>query len=176
MKNLVILGAGTAGTMMANHLIKKLPKQEWTITIIDQHKTHYYQPGFLFLPFDIYTEDQVKKTGKNFIPKGVNYLQKKIDLIKPEANVVVLQNEESISYDILIVATGSKIAPDEIEGMEGPEWYKSIFDFYSYEGAKALRDNLRTWKGWQIGCPYHGNANKMSGSPPRICIFSRFVF
>jgi sulfide:quinone oxidoreductase len=103
MKNLVILGAGTAGTMMANHLIKKLPKQEWTITIIDQHKTHYYQPGFLFLPFDIYTEDQVKKTGKNFIPKGVNYLQKKIDLIKPEANVVVLQNEESISYDILII-------------------------------------------------------------------------
>ena len=53
MKNLVILGAGTSGTMMANHLVSKLPKKEWKITIVDQYKTHYYQPGFLFLPFDI---------------------------------------------------------------------------------------------------------------------------
>ncbi len=50
MKNLVILGAGTAGTMMANHLVGKLGKNEWQITIVDQYKTHYYQPGFLFLP------------------------------------------------------------------------------------------------------------------------------
>lgn len=50
MKNLVILGAGSAGTMMANHLDKKLNKQDWLITIVDQEKVHYYQPGFLFLP------------------------------------------------------------------------------------------------------------------------------
>ena len=54
MKNLVILGAGTAGTMMASHLKKKLSKLDWEITIVDQNKTHYYQPGFLFLPFDTY--------------------------------------------------------------------------------------------------------------------------
>lgn len=150
MKNLVILGAGTAGTMMANHLVKKLPKNEWQITIVDQYKTHYYQPGFLFLPFDIYTEEQVKKEGKKFIPKGVNYIQKKIELISPEANKVTLENEEIINYDLLIVATGSKIAPDEIEGMKGPEWHKSIFDFYSYEGAKALRDKLRSWEGGKL--------------------------
>ena len=86
MKNLVILGAGTSGTMMANHLVSKLPKKTWKITIVDQYKTHYYQPGFLFLPFDTYTEDQVKKVGKKFIPKGVNYIQKKIDKILPEEN------------------------------------------------------------------------------------------
>ena len=64
MKNLIILGAGTSGTMMANHLVSKLPKNEWKITIVDQYKTHYYQPGFLFLPFDIYKEKDVKKEGK----------------------------------------------------------------------------------------------------------------
>lgn len=63
MKNLLILGAGTSGTMMANLLNSKLDINEWNITIIDQYKTHYYQPGFLFLPFDIYTEKQVKKKG-----------------------------------------------------------------------------------------------------------------
>lgn len=150
MKNLVILGAGTAGTMMANHLVKKLPKKEWQITIIDQYKTHYYQPGFLFLPFDTYTEDQVKKVGKKFIPKGVNYIQKKIELIVPDDNKVVLENDDNINYDILIVATGSKIAPDETDGLLGPLWRKDIFDFYTYEGAKALRDKLRTWEGGKL--------------------------
>ena len=150
MKNLVILGAGTAGTMMANHMVKKLPKKEWKITVVDQYKTHYYQPGFLFLPFDIYTKSQVKKNGKKFIPKGVDYIQKKIELIVPEANKVELENGDSLNYDILIVATGTKIAPEEIEGMSGPEWHKSIFDFYTYEGALALRNKLRAWEGGKL--------------------------
>ena len=130
MKNLVILGAGTSGTMMSNHLVSKLPKKDWNITIIDQYKTHYYQPGFLFLPFDIYTTKQVKKNGKKFIPKGVNYIQEKIELIVPDENKVNLENGTVVDYDVLIVATGTKTAPEETEGMGGPEWYKSIFDFY----------------------------------------------
>ena len=150
MKNLVILGAGTAGTMMANHLVSKLPKNDWKITIIDQYKTHYYQPGFLFLPFDIYTTKQVKKKGKKFIPERVNYIQKKIELIAPEENKVELEGGDTLDYDVLIVATGTKIAPDEIEGMNGPKWYENIFDFYTYEGAKALRDKLRTWEGGKL--------------------------
>ncbi len=149
MKNLVILGAGTAGTMMANHLVSKLPKKEWKIHIVDQYKTHYYQPGFLFLPFDTYTEEQVKKEGRKFIPKGVNYIQQKIERIDTDNNIVKIK-EGSLSYDILIIATGSKTAPDEVEGMLSEQWYKSIFDFYTYEGALALRNKLRDFKGGKL--------------------------
>lgn len=150
MKHLVILGAGTSGTMMVNHLIGKLPKKEWKITIVDQYKTHYYQPGFLFLPFDIYTTQQVKKDGRKFIPKEANYIQKKIELILPKENLVKLEGGEELPYDILIVATGTNIAPDEIEGMNGPRWYRDIFDFYTYQGAKALRNKLREWEGGKL--------------------------
>ncbi len=150
MKNLVILGAGTSGTMMANHLVSKLPKKEWKITIIDQYKTHYYQPGFLFLPFDIYTTKDVKKNGKKFIPKDVDYIQEKIELITPEKNHVTLETGKILSYDILIVATGTNIAPEEVEGMNGPKWHENIFDFYTYEGAKALRNKLREWEGGKL--------------------------
>jgi sulfide:quinone oxidoreductase len=149
MKNLVILGAGTAGTMMANHMVKKLPLDDWKITIVDQHKTHYYQPGFLFLPFDIYSTDDVKKKGEKFIPKGVNYVLQKIKEIKAEENKVELENE-TLDYDILIIATGTNIAPEETEGMKSSEWYKSIFDFYTYDGAKALRNKLRDWEGGKM--------------------------
>ncbi len=53
MKKLLILGAGTGGTMMANKMRKELSRDEWKITIVDQEKTHYYQPGFLFIPFGL---------------------------------------------------------------------------------------------------------------------------
>jgi sulfide:quinone oxidoreductase len=149
MKNLIILGAGTAGTMMANHLRPKLQKNEWNISIIDQFKTHYYQPGFLFLPFDTYTEDQVKKVGGKFIPKGVNYIQKKIEKISAENNTVELE-DETLNYDILIIATGSKIAPEEVDGMKGENWQKNVFDFYTFEGAVALRNKLRNWEGGKM--------------------------
>lgn len=149
MKNLVILGAGTSGTMMANHLRPKLYLNKWNITIVDQYKTHYYQPGFLFLPFDIYNEDQVKKVGKKFIPKDVKYIQKKIEKILPEENKVELEGE-TLKYDVLIIATGCKIAPEETNGLVGPLWKKDIFDFYTYEGSLALRDKLRNWQGGKL--------------------------
>ncbi len=150
MKNLLILGAGTSGTMMANHLVSKLPKEVWKITIVDQFKTHYYQPGFLFLPFDIYGTKQVKKKGKKFIPKGVKYIQERIDLIDAESNAVHLEKGKILLYDILIIATGTKIAPEEVVGMKGPKWRDDIFDFYTFEGAKALRNKLRKWDGGKL--------------------------
>ena len=149
MRNLLVLGAGTAGTMMVNHLRPKLNMKEWNITIVDQYKTHYYQPGFLFLPFDIYTEDQVKKVGKKFIPKGVQYVQKEIKQIFPEDKKVELI-DETLNYDVLIIATGSKIAPEEVDGMKGENWHKNVFDFYTYEGALALRNKLREWEGGKL--------------------------
>ncbi|WP_026724407.1 type III sulfide quinone reductase, selenoprotein subtype [Flavobacterium sasangense] len=150
MKNLVILGAGTAGTMMASHLKKKLNISDWTITIVDQYKTHYYQPGFLFLPFDTYKPEDVKKTIDEFIPKGVKLVREKIDIIDKDSDTVVLENGTKLKYDILILATGTKTAPGEVEGMLGDYWYKTIFDFYTFEGALALRDKLKDWKGGKM--------------------------
>jgi len=147
MKKLLILGAGTAGTMMANHLNRKLNKKEWKITIVDQHKTHYYQPGFLFIPFDTYSEKDVIKTKKQFIPNSVNYIEKAIEVIEHNKNNVVLKDGTNLSYDILIIATGSKIVPGETDGLDGEGWHKNVFDFYTIEGAVALRDKLKTWEG-----------------------------
>ena len=73
MQELLILGAGTAGTMMANHLSKKLNQKDWNITIVDQYTKHYYQPGFLFIPFGTYQPKDVIKSIDEFIPKGANF-------------------------------------------------------------------------------------------------------
>lgn len=150
MKRLLILGAGTSGTMMSNHLRKELPKNEWDITIVDKETTHYYQPGYLFLPFDIYKPKQVKKSIDQFIPKGVNLIQEGIDRVDKDNDVVYLQSGKKLIYDILIIATGTDIAPQEIDGMLGPHWHQDVFDFYTFDGAKNLRDKLRDWKGGKL--------------------------
>ncbi len=150
MKKLLILGAGTAGTMMANHLVHELDKKEWEIEIIDEKVEHHYQPGYLFLPFDIYTPDDIIKTIEEFIPKGVSLRKGKIDRIHPEENKVGMADGSTIAYDVLIIATGAKIAPEETPGMLGAEWQKSVFDFYTFEGALALRNKLRDWEGGNL--------------------------
>ena len=150
MKKMVILGAGTAGTMMANHLSHELDKSEWSIDIIDERKEHHYQPGYLFLPFDMYEPSDIIKSIKEFIPKTVNFINEPIEEVIAEKNQVELKNGTVILYDILIIATGAKIAPEETEGMKGKEWHHSIFDFYTFEGALNLRNKLRDWQGGKL--------------------------
>ena len=68
MKRLLVLGAGTAGTMAVNKLRPQLPRDEWSITVVDSDDTHYYQPGYLFVPFGIYRPDEIVKPKARFMP------------------------------------------------------------------------------------------------------------
>ena len=138
MKKILILGGGTAGTMMANKLFKALDRQEWEITLVDQHKTHYYQPGFLFIPFGIYNRSDVIKPKGDFFPSGVKVIYQEIDRIDGDANKVLLMDGSMLTYNYMIIATGTQTCPDETPGLKGEQWYKSIFDFYTVEGALAL--------------------------------------
>ncbi|WP_297096072.1 FAD/NAD(P)-binding oxidoreductase [uncultured Draconibacterium sp.] len=150
MKKIVILGAGTAGTMMANKLRKALDRDEWAITIVDQFKTHYYQPGFLFIPFGIYQKEDVIKPKADFIPAGVTMIYSAIDRIEGDASKVHLDGGKVLNYDFLIVATGTKTNPDETPGLKDKLWYKEIFDFYTINGALALQKFLKGWEGGKL--------------------------
>ena len=151
MKKLLILGAGTAGTIVANKLSPVLGSDEWQITIVDQHETHYYQPGFLFIPFGIYGEKDVIKPRRDFIPPGVELIVSEIELIEPEQNrVKIARDNRYLSYDYLIIATGTRPVPEETPGLTDSEWRESIHDFYTYEGAIALAKKLRTWQGGRM--------------------------
>ena len=89
MRRVLILGAGTAGTMVANKLSEKLD-DDWTITVVDQDETHYYQPGYLFIPFGIYSPSDVVKPKVDFLPPRVEMIMAEIDLIEPDDNRVKL--------------------------------------------------------------------------------------
>jgi sulfide:quinone oxidoreductase len=148
MKRLVILGAGTAGTMAANKLAKHLG-DEWKITMVDQHQTHYYQPGYLFIPFGAYTPDEVVKPTKQYVPDGVDLITATIDQVVPAENKVLLEGGQELPYDYLIIATGTTPRPDQTPGMEDG-LRDNVHEFYTFEGTTALGEKLKTWEGGKM--------------------------
>lgn len=176
MKKLVILGAGTGGTIMANKMRKELERDEWEITIVDQFKTHYYQPGFLFMPFGMYKRKDVVKPKANFIPYGVNFILSGIDKVDGESNKVILKDGVVLNYDFLIIATGTRIVPEETPGLKDKLWHKSVFDFYTIEGASALADFFKTWEGGDLVLNIADNPIKCPVAPLEFVMFADAFF
>src|SRR5690242_17233835 len=127
MKTLLILGAGTGGTMVANRMSHLLDHDEWRIVVVDRDRTHYYQPGFLFIPFGIYQPSDVVKAKRHFLPKNVEVIFSDIERIDPAANSVTLEpGQRTIHYDELVIATGCQIHPEETNGLKGDGWQQNI--------------------------------------------------
>jgi len=176
MKKLVILGAGTAGTMMLNRLGKALDKKTWSITIVDDNEIHYYQPGFLFIPFGIYGKEDVIKPKREFFPKGTHAVFSKITRVDAGANKVYLENNQVLDYDLLVIATGSETAPGETEGLTGNLWRKDIFDFYTFEGAMALHEKLKDWDGGKLVISITEMPIKCPVAPVEFAFLSDYFF
>jgi sulfide:quinone oxidoreductase len=151
MKTLLVLGAGTAGTMISRKLVSALDPTEWKVTLVDKDSKHYYQPGFLFLPFGKYHAADVIQPKQKFIPSTVELILANVDLIDAQNNQVKLEDGRVIHYDFLVIATGADIHPEETEGLlDGGGWRKNIFDYYTYEGGVALNQFLEKWNGGRL--------------------------
>ncbi|TQM62610.1 type III sulfide quinone reductase, selenoprotein subtype [Humibacillus xanthopallidus] len=149
-KSLVVLGAGTAGTMVANKLRHRLSKSDWKITVVDKNDIHDYQPGYLFIPFGMNTPDQIRKSKHAFIHDGIELVLADIDRVDAEAKSVSLTDGRTLTYDYLVIASGTSPRPDQTPGMLGDEWHKSVGEFYTYEGSVALRDALDAFTGGRL--------------------------
>ncbi len=146
MKNLVVLGYGAGGTMVATKLREKLEESEWKITVIDRDWQHHYQPGWLFIPFGIYTQEECVKPKLDFVLKGIDFVLDEVTNIDPVKKRIKTKKGH-YDYDWLVVATGCRIMPGEVEGMmEG--WRGDIQDYYTPDGAVALH---KKWKYFKKG-------------------------
>src|SRR4029079_11438530 len=150
MKHLLILGGGTAGTMIANKLRRRLDHREWMVIVVDRDDEHHYQPGYLFIPFGGYGADDVVRPRRELLAPGVEFLLGEVDRIDAPQSRVVLQDGRQIHYDYLVIASGTTPRPDQTPGMLGPQWHQSIFDFYTLEGAQALAAAWERFDHWQL--------------------------
>ncbi len=180
MFKIIILGAGTGGTMMANRLCESLRQSiennEFSITIVDQNREHIYQPGLLFIPFGVYKDKKdLVKPRDNFLPREAKFIVSSIKRVDPEKNKVYLEQGE-LQYDLLIIASGSSVDPSEQEGMLGRHWQESIFDFYTIDGAMKLQKALRNFHGGSLVLNVAEMPVKCPVAPPEFVMLADWYF
>ena len=111
----LIIGAGTAGIMVAAQLKKK---KVGSIGIIDPAKTHYYQPAWTLVGAGTYDYKKTARPMKDLIPKGVEWIQKAVSNLDPKKNSLQTSDQQSLTYDYLVVAPGLTYDLSLVEGLE----------------------------------------------------------
>jgi sulfide:quinone oxidoreductase len=149
-KQIVILGGGTGGTMTANRLRRRFDADEAEIHVVDRDDRHVYQPGLLFVPFGLADTDEIVRPRRRQLRNGIRFHEHEVDSVSTERDEVLLDDGTVLHYDVLVVATGARLQPDETEGLTGPGWNERVFTFYTPEGAEALRRALERFTGGRL--------------------------
>src|SRR5271165_5428346 len=172
----VILGGGTGGTLTANRLRRVYSEAEADITVIDQDDRHIYQPGLLFVPFGLASADDIVRPRGRQLHGGIAYVESAIDRVDPEANQVTLENGMTLGYDVLVIATGAVLVPEETDGLTGAGWMDRVFTFYSLEGAAALGAALATFDGGRLVVNVVDMPIKCPVAPLEFCFLADWYF
>ncbi|MDW4904089.1 FAD/NAD(P)-binding oxidoreductase [Streptomyces sp. ADMS] len=149
-KHLVILGSGTAGTLTANRLQRTCDERDFRITVVDQNDDHVYQPGLLFVPFGLAQSHHLVRSRPRQLNAAVDYKQARIERVDLNERTVYLAGGIRLSYDVLVVATGARLLPEETEGLTGPGWGENVFTFYDLPGAVGLHHALERFDGGRV--------------------------
>ena len=175
-KRIVILGGGTGGTLVANRLRRMFSPMDMAITVVDQDDEHVYQPGLLFVPFGLSHAEDIVRPRHRQLHDGICFCESAIEKVDIEANEVHLTDGATLSYEVLIVATGATLVPEETEGLTGPGWMQKVFTFYTPEGAARLEPALATITGGRVVVNVVDMPIKCPVAPLEFCFLADWYF
>jgi sulfide:quinone oxidoreductase len=149
MRRILIVGGGTGGTLVANRLRRMLAESEAEITVVDQDERHVYQPGLLFVPFGLADPDEITRPRHRQLHAGIGFRQAAMERVDLGSQTVVLGGGTAFGYDVLVIATGARLLPEETDGLDGG-WPERVHTFYTPAGAASLRDALARFEGGRM--------------------------
>ena len=147
---ILVVGGGCGGTILANNLARRLAGEIRTrkarITMLSASDRHMYQPGLLYVAFGQMMPDELYRDQATLIEPTIDFHVDPVEQFELDRNQVRTKSGKVHSYDILVIATGSRIVPEEIPGLvEGSE------TFYTEKGAVSMFKKLREFQGGKIG-------------------------
>ena len=172
----VILGGGTGGTLTANRLRRRFPESELAITVVDQDDRHVYQPGLLFVPFGLSHVEDIVRSRSRQLRRGVDFVRAPVDRVDIQARRVDLEGAPSLDYDVLVVASGAVLVPEETAGLTGDGWMRKVFTFYTPEGAAALESALARFDGGRLVVNVVDMPIKCPVAPLEFCFLADAYF
>ncbi len=173
---ILILGGGTGGTLTANRLRKLFSTSEAAITVVDADDEHVYQPGLLFVPFGWSHPEDIVRSRARQLHAGIEYRQSAVDHVDLDADRVALADGSFLDYDVLVIASGSRLVPEETDGLTGPGWLDSVFTFYDLAGATALAKRLEAFDGGHLVVDVVDLPIKCPVAPLEFCFLADWYF
>ncbi|MHB8891580.1 MAG: NAD(P)/FAD-dependent oxidoreductase [Candidatus Limnocylindrales bacterium] len=158
MQHVVVLGGGVGGTLAANLIARKLKKQiangEARVTVVDATGNHAYQPGYMYIAMGQERAEKLVRPERGLLDKNVELVVDTIERIDAAGQSVQLASGQRLDYAQLVIATGARIMPEEIEHFE-----QEAHHFYTAEASAKLRKALDAFTGGKIvigiaGIPY----------------------
>ena len=158
MTRIVILGGGVGGTLTANLLARRLRRRidagTASVTVVDRTGQHVYQPGFMYLAMGGERADHLERPERSLLDRRVSLLVGEIERLDPDARTIHLADGGALPYDQLVIATGCRIAPEDVEHFADEAQH-----FYAADAAIRLRQALDAFTGGRIvigiaGMPY----------------------
>ncbi|WP_370964456.1 NAD(P)/FAD-dependent oxidoreductase [Amycolatopsis sp. cg9] len=174
-KRIVILGGGTGGTLSANRLRRDLGDGA-DITVVDHDDDHVYQPGLLFVPFGLTAPEDLVRSRPRQLRDGIHYRRAAVDRVDAESDQVHLRDGTALPYDVLVVATGARLMPEETEGLTGAGRRDTVHSFYDYEGAVALESALAGFTAGRLVVNVVDLPIKCPVAPLEFCFLADWYF
>ncbi|MBE1494050.1 sulfide:quinone oxidoreductase [Amycolatopsis lexingtonensis] len=174
-KRIVILGGGTGGTLSANRLRRDLGDGA-DITVVDHDDDHIYQPGLLFVPFGLSAPEDLVRSRPRQLRDGIHYRRAAVDRVDAESDQVHLQDGTALPYDVLVIATGARLMPEETEGLTGAGRRDTVHSFYDYEGAVALESALAGFTAGRLVVNVVDLPIKCPVAPLEFCFLADWYF
>ncbi len=158
MDRVVVLGGGVGGTLAANLLVRKLRRRidrgEASVTVVDESGEHVYQPGFMYIAMGGERAERLHRPERSLLDRRVQLRVARATRIDPVEQRVEMAEGDPIGYDWLVISTGSRIVPEEIEHFD-----TQAHHFYGADAAQRLRSALDAFDGGRVvvgiaGMPY----------------------
>jgi sulfide:quinone oxidoreductase len=147
---IVILGCGTGGTIIANRLRRRFSRDDVDVHVVDRDDAHVYQPGLLFVPFGLADPDEIVRPRRRQLRRGIAFHESEVERVALDRQRVVLASGETLSYDVLVIASGARLMPEETEGLLGPGWGERVHTFYELGAAARLHEVLARFAGGRL--------------------------
>jgi NADPH-dependent 2,4-dienoyl-CoA reductase/sulfur reductase-like enzyme len=167
---IIIIGAGTGGLAVGNQLANQNIVEGKNITIFDKSLVHYYQPGWTKYGGGIIKNfDEVKHDVRHYV-KRFNFENQGVTSINPETNTIISEDNQSWTYDQLIIAAGLEVKLDSIPGLkklleDDSKFVGTIYDPVYVQKVKRMRE---TFKGGRALFTQPPPPLKCGGAPQKI--------
>lgn len=146
---ILIVGGGMGGTILANNLARRLHGElrdgKAHITMLSASERHMYQPGLLYVAVGRMMPDELYRDQSRLLEPEIEFHVDPVEEFELDQNQVRTRGGKTYVYDVLVIATGSRISPEGIPGLaENAEF------FYTEESAVRMFKHLQEFDGGRV--------------------------